>query len=117
MNDYDSNDNFGETTRRPNGGITGSTGAGFKDKVGQSLETAAGALRNRVTDPNSQNNTLTRLGSETANGLDKVASYVRDADAQKFRRDIEDTIRTNPGRSLIVAGVAGLLLGSLLRRR
>jgi ElaB/YqjD/DUF883 family membrane-anchored ribosome-binding protein len=118
MDDFNDSGTFNTNTPRPNGGLDyDNQPSTIKDKVGQSLESAAGALRNRSKDSLDQNSKIARFGSETANGLDRVASYVREADAQKVRRDFEQTVRTNPGRSLIVAGVAGLLIGSLLRRR
>jgi ElaB/YqjD/DUF883 family membrane-anchored ribosome-binding protein len=38
-------------------------------------------------------------------------------DPQKIKTDIQDQMRRNPGRSLLIAGAAGLILGALLRRR
>jgi ElaB/YqjD/DUF883 family membrane-anchored ribosome-binding protein len=36
---------------------------------------------------------------------------------EQVKADLQQEIRRNPGRSLLIAGAFGLLLGSLLRRR
>jgi ElaB/YqjD/DUF883 family membrane-anchored ribosome-binding protein len=117
MDDF-SNADVINPRNRPNGGIgIDGPGQGIKDTVGRKLESAAGLLREKADEAQSRGSGLARIGTDTANGIDRVASYVRDADAQKVRQDIEQTVRQNPGKSLIIAGVAGLLLGAILRRR
>ena len=53
---------------------------------------------------------------QAAGWLDDAAEYVREVDPQKVKSDIQLQVRSNPGRSLLIAGAAGLLLGILLRR-
>jgi hypothetical protein len=101
---------------RPNGGID-TEPQGIRHTVGRTLESAAGRLREKADDANLRGSGIGRFGTDTAEGLDRLASYVRDADAQKVKSDIEQTVRQNPGKSLIFAGIAGLLIGSILRRR
>jgi ElaB/YqjD/DUF883 family membrane-anchored ribosome-binding protein len=101
---------------RPNGGID-TEPQGIRHTVGRTLESAAGRLREKADDANLRGSGLARFGTDTADNLDRLASYVRDADAQKVKTDIEQTVRQNPGKTLLVAGIAGLLIGSLLRRR
>jgi ElaB/YqjD/DUF883 family membrane-anchored ribosome-binding protein len=60
---------------------------------------------------------ISNLGDRAASWLEHSASYVREMEPQQLKSDIEDKVRRNPGRSLIIAGVVGLVLGSLLRRR
>jgi ElaB/YqjD/DUF883 family membrane-anchored ribosome-binding protein len=48
--------------------------------------------------------------------LSDAASYVRDVDPQQIKTDIQDEVKRNPGRALLIAGAAGLLLGVLFRR-
>jgi hypothetical protein len=103
---------------RPNGGFgSDASGRGIKDTLGRTLESAAERLRAKSGEARSSSNGLARFGSDAANGLDRVASYVRDADPQRIKHDIETTVRQHPGRTLLIAGVAGLILGSILRRR
>ena len=54
---------------------------------------------------------------QAADWLDQSADYVRQADMRQVKADVENQIRRNPGRSLLVAGAVGLFLGALIRRR
>jgi ElaB/YqjD/DUF883 family membrane-anchored ribosome-binding protein len=63
------------------------------------------------------NSDISNLGDRAASWLEHSASYVRGMEPQQLKSDIEDKVRRNPGRSLIIAGAVGLVLGSLLRRR
>jgi hypothetical protein len=60
---------------------------------------------------------ISNLGDRAAIWLEHSADYVREMEPQRLKADIEDNIRRNPGRSLVIAGVIGLVLGSVLRRR
>jgi hypothetical protein len=60
---------------------------------------------------------ISNLGDRAVSWLEHSADYVREMEPQQLKSDIEDKIRRNPGRSLIIAGVVGLVLGSVLRRR
>jgi hypothetical protein len=92
-----------------------STVGTLKDTVAGKLQAAATAIQKNVGQ--NQNTTLAKYGSQAANWLDGAAGYVRDADPQKVKTELQNRVRQNPGRSLLVAGAAGLLLGVLLRRR
>jgi ElaB/YqjD/DUF883 family membrane-anchored ribosome-binding protein len=63
------------------------------------------------------NSDISNLGDRAAGWLEHSATYVRGMEPQQLKTDIEDKVRRNPGRSLIIAGAVGLVLGSLLRRR
>jgi hypothetical protein len=60
---------------------------------------------------------ISNLGDRAAGWLEHSAGYVREMEPQRLKSDIEDKVRRNPGRSLIIAGVVGLVLGRVLRRR
>jgi ElaB/YqjD/DUF883 family membrane-anchored ribosome-binding protein len=92
-----------------------STVEALKDTVAGKLQAAATAIQKSVGQ--NQNPKLAKYGEQAANWLDGAADYVRDADPQKFKTELQSRVRQNPGRSLLVAGAAGLLLGVLLRRR
>jgi ElaB/YqjD/DUF883 family membrane-anchored ribosome-binding protein len=58
--------------------------------------------------------------SPAADWLNRSADYVEQVDLEGIKRiksTVDDEVRRHPGRSLLVAGAAGLLLGLLLRRR
>ena len=87
----------------------------LKDTVAGKLQSAASAIQRNAGQ--NKNPTLSKYAGQAASWLDDAAGYVRDSDPQKFKTDLQNRVRQNPGRSLLVAGAAGLLLGVLLRRR
>lgn len=94
---------------------TGSlTANSLKDTVAGKLHDVAGVIQQRAG--NNPNNALSEYAGQAANWIDDAAEYVREADPQKLKSDVQNQVRRNPGRSLLVAGAAGLLLGFLLRR-
>lgn len=86
----------------------------IKDKVADKLHAAAGAIQQKAGQ--SQGNQAAGYASQAAGWLDDAAEYIREVDPQKVKSDVKNEVRRNPGRSLLVAGAAGLLLGILLRR-
>lgn len=86
----------------------------IKDTVASKLHAAAGVIQQKASE--SPNTTAGSYAGQAANWLDDAAGYVRDADPQKIKSDLQNQVRHNPGRSLLVAGAAGLLLGFLIRR-
>lgn len=86
----------------------------FKDGVADKLHAAAGIIHEKAGQ--NQNSTTAAYASQAANWLDDAAGYVKEVDPQKFKSDLQNQVRRNPGRSLLVAGAAGLLLGFLVRR-
>jgi ElaB/YqjD/DUF883 family membrane-anchored ribosome-binding protein len=94
---------------------SGSTFDRVKFVVANLLSEAAEAIH--IKSAGAGGSDISNLGDRAANWLEHSAGYVRDMEPQQLRSDIEDTIRRNPGRSLIIAGVIGLVLGSMLRRR
>jgi ElaB/YqjD/DUF883 family membrane-anchored ribosome-binding protein len=88
----------------------------FKNIVADKLHNAAGALRDRAGAPEAESG-LARYGSQASEWLDQSAEYVREFDYKAANRRIQEYVRKNPGRSLLMAGVAGLALGTLIRRR
>ena len=116
-----SNRSYGVDDRRQLDSGFGSEATGvstvetLKDTVAGKLQAAATAIQNNVGQ--NQNSTLAKYGGQAANWLDGAADYVRDTDPQRFKTELQNRVRQNPGRSLLVAGAAGLLLGVLLKRR
>jgi ElaB/YqjD/DUF883 family membrane-anchored ribosome-binding protein len=88
----------------------------FKHTVAQKLSNAADALHQqtaRVQQPSD----LSRFGEKAADWLESSADYVSAMEPQKLKDDLAMQVRRNPGRSLLIVGAAGLILGKLLRRR
>jgi hypothetical protein len=85
----------------------------IKNTVAEKLKTASEALKGRA----GQNTPVSGYASQASGWLAGAADYVRDMEPSQVKTDIQRQVKTNPGRSLIIAGAAGLLLGALLRRR
>jgi hypothetical protein len=93
----------------------GSTFDRVKFAVADLLSGAADAIHDRSA--GIEHPDISNLGDRAASWLEHSAGYVREMEPQRLKSDIEDKVRRNPGRSLIIAGVVGLVLGSVLRRR
>jgi ElaB/YqjD/DUF883 family membrane-anchored ribosome-binding protein len=85
----------------------------IKEAVADKLHAAAGAIQQKAGQKQ-----LDQGGyiGQAAGWLDNAAEYVRDVDPQRVKSDLQKQVRSNPGRSLLIAGAAGLFLGILLRR-
>lgn len=100
-----------ESTKR-----SGSTFQQIRSTVAEKLQSAAQTLHQKTAGSNQQNE-FTDFGKRAANWLENSADYVNHMEPSQVRNDIENQVRRNPGRSLLIAGAVGLVLGGLLRRR
>jgi hypothetical protein len=57
-----------------------------------------------------------RVSRSVAGGMRSTAGWLRGADLDSIKSGIEEQVRTNPGRSLLIAAVAGYLLAKTFRR-
>jgi len=80
------------------------------------LQAAAQTLHQKA-DRSGQPTEVSALGHRCADWLERSANYVNEMEPQRLKSDIESQVRRNPGRSLLIAGIVGLALGGLLRRR
>ncbi len=85
----------------------------IKGKVADGLKSAAGSLRQKGP----QNGAMSDYASQASGWLDTAGDYVRDLDVSQVKADIQRQMRANPGRALLIAGAAGLIVGALFRRR
>lgn len=93
-------------------------GSGFdqvRSTLSEKLRTAAGRIKEKGAASESED--LRGFGGQASDWLERSAKYVDDFDAQRFKEDMSTQVRQNPGRSLLIAGAAGLILGAILRRR
>ena len=114
MNPANGRDQWETRANAPRGG---STLENLKSAVADKLHTAADALHEKVGQSGEQDNSIAGYGHQAADWLDASADYIRELDPQRIKTDIENQVRRNPGRSLLIAGAAGLILGVLVRRR
>ena len=99
--------------------ITGSGEAGverIQTRIADKLHQAAETLFGRTADNQTPQGEAT-FGSQASSWLHSSADYIEQIEPQKLKTDITEQVRRNPGRSLLVAGAAGLILGAIFRRR
>lgn len=88
----------------------------IKSTVADKLYLAATNLH-QTAERGDQQSDLSSFGHRAAGWLENSASYVSEIEPERVRRDLENQVRKNPGRTLLIAGAVGLVLGGLLRRR
>jgi ElaB/YqjD/DUF883 family membrane-anchored ribosome-binding protein len=98
------------------GGQRDSTFKQIKTTVADKLQAAAQTIHQKA-DRSGQSSEVTAFGHRAAGWLERSADYVNDMEPQRLKSDLENQVRRNPGRSLLIAGIVGLALGGLLRRR
>jgi ElaB/YqjD/DUF883 family membrane-anchored ribosome-binding protein len=89
----------------------------IKTNIADKLRSAAGSLKGQASRVAGRNENMTGYGNQAADWLNRSADYVEEFDPKQLRSDVESQVRRNPGRSLLIAGAAGLILGALLKRR
>ena len=82
-------------------------------KVAEGLKNAAASLKEKAP----QHGVISDYASHASGWLDQAADYVQDIKVSRVKSDIQRQMRTNPGRSLLIAGAVGLIVGTLFRRR
>ena len=87
-----------------------------KLKLAEKLDNIAATLKEKAAGSSEQSD-LASYGRDASDILHQSAAYVRDFDYDQAEAEVRGHIRQQPGRSLMIAGGVGLLLGFLLRRR
>lgn len=96
---------------------TNSTFDKVKSTVSTKLHEAADSLTGKVRNLAGNNPSATQYGDQAANWLNRSADYIDDLTPGQIRNDMQKQVRDNPGRSLLIAAAAGLILGAVIRRR
>ncbi len=87
-----------------------------KNNIADTLHNAADALGANAEEKDSQSG-LAQFGKKASVRLDQSAEYIRQFDCKPADIKIREFIRQSPGRSLLIAGAVGLILGAIVRRR
>ncbi|HXG92404.1 MAG TPA: DUF883 C-terminal domain-containing protein [Blastocatellia bacterium] len=85
----------------------------IKNTVADKLQGAASAVRQKA---GQQEGAVGDYAGKASSWLEDAAGYIRQMNPQQIKSDVQDEVRRNPGRALLIAGAAGLLLGVLIRR-
>jgi len=86
-----------------------------KTIIADKIHKVAEALGEKAADPDAQAD-IAHYGSQVSGWLDQSAEYVRQFDYKQDAR-IREYVEQSPGRSLLIAGGVGLIIGAMLRRR
>jgi ElaB/YqjD/DUF883 family membrane-anchored ribosome-binding protein len=60
---------------------------------------------------------IAHVAQQASSMVEQSAQYVREWEYSDTEAAVREYIQKNPGRSLIIAGLTGLVVGTLLRRR
>lgn len=85
-----------------------------RGQTAETLDTTADQLRERGESLPGGERT-TEMASMAADKVEATSTYIRDHDVQDMLADLETFVRAHPTQSLVVAGVAGFLVGRMLR--
>jgi ElaB/YqjD/DUF883 family membrane-anchored ribosome-binding protein len=87
-----------------------------KNSIADKLHHVAEALCEKEADQDAQSG-IAHYGKQASEWLDQSAEYVRQFDYEQADARVRECIGQNPGRSLLIAGGVGLIIGAILRRR
>jgi ElaB/YqjD/DUF883 family membrane-anchored ribosome-binding protein len=87
-----------------------------KNRIADKLQSVAKELGEKAADPEGKSG-MAQHGKRASEWMDHSAEYVRKFDYKKADEKVREYVKQSPGRSLIIAGAAGLILGVFLRRR
>ena len=87
-----------------------------KNIIADKMHNVAETLRNKMADQDTQSGTG-QYGKQASEWLDQSAEYVRKIDYKQADTRVREYVEQSPGRSLLIAGGVGLIIGVILRRR
>ena len=87
-----------------------------KNKIADKLHSVAEGLGDKAADQDRKSG-IAQYGKQASEWLDQSADYVRQFDYKQVDARVREYVRENPGRSLLMAGAVGLIIGAIWRRR
>ena len=110
-------DKAGESSAELKGSGESSTGfENVKNIIADKIHYVAGVLSEKAADQEARSG-IAQYGKQASEWLDQSAEYVRQFDYEQTDAKIREYVRQSPGRSLLIAGAIGLIIGAILRRR
>lgn len=92
---------------------------GFKNAkniIADKLHNVAGALSEKAANQDAPSG-IAQYGKQASEWLDQSAEYVRQFNYEQSDAKVREYVRQSPGRSLLIAGAVGLIIGAIFRRR
>jgi ElaB/YqjD/DUF883 family membrane-anchored ribosome-binding protein len=90
----------------------------MKAQLADKLESGAGRLRQRGASTRKIDDAIATTKQRVADtsdrlatGMERSADWLRNANMESFQQGLERQVREKPGRTLLIAGVIGYLLG------
>jgi ElaB/YqjD/DUF883 family membrane-anchored ribosome-binding protein len=87
-----------------------------KTIIADKLHNVAETLGEKAAGPDAQHG-MAQYGKQASEWLDQSAEYVRQFDYVQAEANVREYVGQRPGRSLLIAGGIGLIIGAVLRRR
>jgi len=87
-----------------------------KNVMADTLHSVAEGLGEKAADQDAQSD-MAQYGKHASEWLKQSAEYVRQFDYKQADARVREYVRQNPGRTLLIAGGVGLIIGAILRRR
>ena len=88
----------------------------IKNIIADKIHYVAEVLSEKAADQDAQSG-IAQCGKQASGWLDQSAEYVREFDYEQTDARVREYVRQSPGRSLVIAGAVGLIIGVILRRR
>ncbi len=109
-------DKTGETAVELQGSEKSTGFENVKNIIADKVHNVAEALGEKAADQDPQSG-IAQYGRQASEWLDQSAEYVRQFDYGQADARVREYVRQSPGRSLLIAGAVGLVIGAFLRRR
>jgi ElaB/YqjD/DUF883 family membrane-anchored ribosome-binding protein len=87
-----------------------------KNIIADKLHNVAEALGEKSTDQDVQCS-MTQYVNQASEWLEQSAEYVRQFDCKQANFWVREYVKQSPGRSLLIVGAVGLIIGAIWRRR
>jgi ElaB/YqjD/DUF883 family membrane-anchored ribosome-binding protein len=87
-----------------------------KMTIADKLRNVAGVIDEKAADQDAQS-CMAQYGKQASEWLNQSAEYVQQFDYERVNARVREFVRQSPGRSMLIAGGVGLILGAILRRR
>jgi hypothetical protein len=89
----------------------------MRDSLADTMQAAAHTIHEQVHDEHPAPRTPAQWGLMTSEGLERLSEDIRHWDVLAGESRLRNTITNRPALSLLMAGLAGMLLGRMLRSR
>jgi ElaB/YqjD/DUF883 family membrane-anchored ribosome-binding protein len=87
-----------------------------KSRIADKLNHVAWVISKKAAGPDVQSD-IAACEKQASEWLDHWAEYIRQFDYKQVDAKARQYVRQNPGRSILIAGAVGMIIGAVLRRR